>query len=177
MTAAPRPATGASGTRFGRRSLISPRGVVLLSAAALGLQALLPIIHPSLTSLNIPLLVVICIAVSMQVVPAVLAGALIGWAQDGLTHLPVGVLGIVYSALGYVSATVGQFFRVGYSHVLCLFAAAAYLLHLVLLHAIGLYLLGASPRVDLGMWGAMTLLHAGASLLAYPVYKRLVVSS
>ena len=177
MTAAPSPAKGASATRFGRKSHISTRGVLLLSAAALGLQALLPAIHPSLTSLNIPLLVVICISVSVQqVVPAVLAGALIGWAQDGLTHMPVGVLGIVYSVLGYVSATAGQFFRLGYSHVLCLFVAAAYLLHEVLLHAIGLYLLGDPPRAHLGMWGAMTVLHAGAALLIYPVYKKMVVS-
>ncbi len=169
------PAIGASAASLRRKSQASLKAASLIALATLGVQALLPILLPALTVFNLPLLTVIFAALAIRtVVPAMLGAMLIGWAQDGLTHDPVGMLGIVYSILSYLVTTVSLYVKVSPAFVLGLGVAAAYLLHEILLFAMRLSLLGQDPRFDLGLWGALTVLHAGLGLLAYPVYRKLV---
>jgi rod shape-determining protein MreD len=171
-----RPSIGTPGTNLIRDSRVSVTAVAVLALATLGLQALLPIIQPALSVLNLPLLTAIYVVLTLRaVVPAMLFAMLIGWAQDGLTRDPVGMLGIVYSILGYLAATASLYFKVNLPLVLGLFVAGAYLLHEILLFLVRLYLLGQDPQLELVLWGALTALHAGLALLAYPLlYRRLV---
>lgn len=170
-----RPSVSAPPASFGRVSQVSLKVAVLMALAALGIQALLPIIHPAFSVLNLPLLVVVLVSLTIRaVVPAILWAMLVGWAQDGLTHDPVGLLGIVYSLLGYLVVTASLYVKVSLAYVFGLLIAAAYLAHEILLYAIRVYLLGQDSPLELGLWGALTVLHAGLALLVYPAHRKLI---
>ena len=172
------PSTSASPATFGRVSRVPLKIAALVALAALGIQALLPIIQPAFSLLNLPLLVVVFVSLTIRaVVPAILWAMLIGWAQDGLTHDPVGMLGIVYSVLTYLIVTASHYVKVSLAYVYGLAFGAAYLAHEVLLYAIRVHLLGQDLPLDVGLWGALTALHAGLALLAYPAHRKLIDSS
>ena len=172
------PSVSAPPVSFGQASRVSLKIAALMALAALGIQALLPIIHPAFSVLNLPLLVVVFVSLKIRaVVPAILWAMLIGWAQDGLTHDPVGLLGIVYSLLTYLVVTASLYVKVSLASVFGLIIAAAYLAHEILLYAIRVYLLGQAPPLDIAVWGALTALHAGLALLVYPAHSKLIDSS
>ena len=172
------PSISAPPASFGRASRVPLKIAALMALAALGIQALLPIIHPAFSVLNLPLLVVVFVSLTIRaVIPAILWAMLIGWAQDGLTHDPVGLLGIVYSVLSYLVVTASLYVKLSLASVFGLVIAAAYLAHEILLYAIRVNLLGQDLPLDLGLWGALTALHAGLALLAYPAHRKLIDSS
>lgn len=171
----PAPASTGPPPSFRRQSRVSLQLVAALALAVLALQALLPVLDPGLAVCNLPLLLVILVSLAIRaVVPAILWAMVIGWAQDGLTHDPVGMLGIVYSVLGYLIVTSSLYVKVSVPYVFGLVVAAAYLTHEILLFAIRILLLGQDPPLDLGLWGALTALHAGLALLAYPTHRKLI---
>ena len=172
------PASSPPQARLRHGSRISLKMATAMALAALSVQALLPIVEPALTVCNLPLLVVVFVSLTIRtVVPAILWAMVVGWAQDGLTHDPVGLLGIVYSILSYLIVLCSLYVKVSIAYVFGLLVAAAYLAHEILLYAIRMFLLGQDPPVDLGLWGALTALHAGLALLAYPAHRRLVAEA
>jgi rod shape-determining protein MreD len=75
---------------------------------ALGLQSIISLHFPLFDVVDLPLLVTIYFAISWRnPATATLAGALIGIAQDALTHNPLGVFGIGKSVVGYLAASLG----------------------------------------------------------------------
>ena len=171
----PPPSTATQAAGYRRRVGVSLPHLAAMALVTLGAQALLPILSPGLEAFNLPLLAVIFSALTTRaVIPAILVAMLIGWAQDGLTHDPVGTLGIVYSIVSYLVSTAALYLKVALPVVLGLFVAAAYLLHEIVLFAISHYLLDEDLAFDLVLWCALTALHAGLGLLAYPLYGRLV---
>jgi rod shape-determining protein MreD len=81
---------------------------VLTPLLALGLQSFLPLHFASLAILDLPLIVVIYFAMERRSpIGATLGGALMGLAQDAITHQPLGVFGIAKSAVGYLAASLG----------------------------------------------------------------------
>lgn len=81
---------------------------ILVPLLALGLQSLVSLHFPSFDLIDLPLLVTIYYAISRrEPITATLVGALIGVAQDGLTHHPLGVFGISKAVVGYMAASLG----------------------------------------------------------------------
>lgn len=81
---------------------------ILAPLLALGLQSLLSLHFAFFGLIDLPLLVTIYYAISKrEPISATLAGAVIGVAQDALTHHPLGVFGISKAVVGYLSASLG----------------------------------------------------------------------
>ena len=96
-----------SRNEVGTRSY-SPVVLLLVALFALGLQSLLSLHFTRFDLIDLPLLVVIYYAISRQEpISATFVGALIGIAQDALTHHPLGVFGISKAATGYMAASLG----------------------------------------------------------------------
>lgn len=81
---------------------------VLTPLLALGLQSFVPLHFPSFAALDLPLLVVIYFGSTLRTpIGATIGGALVGLAQDALTHQPLGVFGIAKAFIGYLAASLG----------------------------------------------------------------------
>lgn len=81
---------------------------VLAPILALGLQSFVTLHFPGFATLDLPLLVVIYFAMTLRTpVAATFGGAIIGLAQDALTHQPLGVFGIAKAFIGYLAASLG----------------------------------------------------------------------
>jgi rod shape-determining protein MreD len=81
---------------------------ILVPLLALGLQSLLSLYFTRFDLLDLPLLVTIYYAITRrEPISATLFGAVMGIAQDGLTHHPLGVFGIAKAAIGYMAASIG----------------------------------------------------------------------
>lgn len=81
---------------------------VLAPILALGLQSLLALHFGFFALIDLPLLITIYYAISKrEPISATLVGALIGIAQDGLTHHPLGIFGISKAVVGYIAASLG----------------------------------------------------------------------
>jgi rod shape-determining protein MreD len=81
---------------------------ILVPLLALGLQSLLSLHLSRFDLVDLPLLVTIYYAITQrEPVSATLAGTVIGIAQDGLTHHPLGVFGISKAVIGYIAASLG----------------------------------------------------------------------
>lgn len=85
-----------------------PVVLILVPLIAIFLQVYLPLRFPSVAVLNLPLLVVIYFAVSRRSpITGTLIGVVIGMIQDAMTHLPLGINGVVDSIVGYIAASIG----------------------------------------------------------------------
>ncbi len=85
-----------------------PVVLILVPLVAIFFQVYLPLRFPSITILNLPLLVVIYFAVSRRSpVTGTLIGVVIGLIQDAMTHLPLGINGIIDCIIGYLAASIG----------------------------------------------------------------------
>lgn len=81
---------------------------ILTPLLALGLQSFASLHFPHFALLDLPLLVVIYFASTLRTpVAATLGGAILGLAQDALTHQPLGVFGIAKAFIGYLAASLG----------------------------------------------------------------------
>ena len=82
--------------------------LILVPLLAIFLQVYLPLRFPSVALLNLPVLVVIYFAVSRRSpITGTLIGLIIGLIQDAMTHLPLGINGIIDCILGYLAASIG----------------------------------------------------------------------
>jgi rod shape-determining protein MreD len=85
-----------------------PLVLVLAPALAIFLQVYLPLRFPSITILDLPVLVVIYFSVSRRSpITGTVIGLIIGLIQDGFTHLPLGINGIIDCIVGYLAASIG----------------------------------------------------------------------
>jgi rod shape-determining protein MreD len=85
-----------------------PLVFILVPLLAIFLQVYLPLRFPSISVLDLPVLVVIYFAVSRRgPIAGTLVGLIIGLIQDAMTHLPLGINGIVDCVIGYFAASIG----------------------------------------------------------------------
>jgi rod shape-determining protein MreD len=81
---------------------------LLTPVVALGLQSFLSLHFGFFALIDLPLLVTIYYAIAKrEPISATLAGAIIGVAQDALTHHPLGIFGISKAVIGYLAASLG----------------------------------------------------------------------
>jgi rod shape-determining protein MreD len=84
---------------------------VLLAVPLLALlfQIYVPMFFRFLSFLDLPLLVVIYLAIMQRnPISGLVAGALVGLAQDSLSKNPLGMFGIVKTLVGYFAASIGM---------------------------------------------------------------------
>jgi len=81
---------------------------IVVPLLALGLQSLLSLHFNRFDLVDLPLLVTIYYGITQrEPMSATAAGALIGIAQDALTHHALGIFGISKSVVGYMAASLG----------------------------------------------------------------------
>lgn len=86
-----------------------PAVFFLVPLAAIFLQAYLPLRFPRFAVLDLPLIVTVYFAVSRRnPISGMLLGTGIGLTQDALTHLPIGINGILKAIVGYLAASIGM---------------------------------------------------------------------
>lgn len=100
----------------GRRKAASryrPAAFLLVPLLAILFQVYVPRFIESAANLELPLLVTVYFSLMRrQPIAGTLIGAVIGLAQDSLSHLPLGMFGIVKTLVGYFAASVSQRFDV-----------------------------------------------------------------
>lgn len=85
-----------------------PVVLILVPLLAIFFQVYLPLRFPSISVLDLPVLVVIYFSVSQRSpIAGTLIGLVIGMIQDAMTHLPLGINGIIDCILGYLAASIG----------------------------------------------------------------------
>lgn len=98
---------------FGGRSKkkglrLRPWVMLVFPIAAILFQVFVPLYISLAGYLELPLLVTIYFAMTRRSqVAGIFIGASIGMAQDALSHLPIGLLGMVKTLLGYSAASLG----------------------------------------------------------------------
>jgi rod shape-determining protein MreD len=98
--------------------------------AALFLQATLPRLFGFFVLIDLPLLVTIFFAVARRnPMAGTITGAVIGIAQDAITHLPLGLFGMAKTAVGYIASSLGARIDVENPGSRLLLTFAFYLLH------------------------------------------------
>ncbi|MEZ5401554.1 MAG: rod shape-determining protein MreD [Bryobacteraceae bacterium] len=92
-----------------RRRRIRPVAFLLVPAAAILFQVYAPRFAWQLGFLELPLLVTVYFALlRREPVAGLMAGCVIGLAQDVLSHNPLGVFGISKTLVGYFAASLSQ---------------------------------------------------------------------
>lgn len=85
-----------------------PVVLILVPLLAIFLQVYLPLRSPNTALLDLPVLIVIYFAVSRRSpMTGMFIGLVIGLIQDAMTHLPLGINGIIDCIIGYLAASIG----------------------------------------------------------------------
>ncbi len=122
---------------------INPLIYLLAAVFALVLQSFLPLYVRMGNLLDFPLLIIIHFGLTRRnPVLGLLAGALLGMAQDTMTRGPVGMLGSVKTVIGYVTAFCSVWFDVENRVVRFMIVFVFYILHTLLLFSFQFLLLG-----------------------------------
>ena len=157
-----------------KRAAMYPGAGFALAAGTLTIQGFLPLWAPPFAQVNLPLIAVVFLALTgRSVKTGMLAGMGIGWAQDALTHGPLGVLGIVETCVGYAAASMGLYINAAYPGIRSIILFLCFLLHRALLFAMRDGLLGVDVSFDPLGWTALAAVHAVAGLLLYPLFDKL----
>lgn len=146
---------------------------VVLVVSALALQVYLPLYFDLVGNLDLPLLVVIYLALLRRnVILGLLIGAIIGLAQDSLTQGPIGVFGILKTVIGYLAGTVSLVIEAEYSGARSVLVALFFLIHQILFWIIERTLLGNEIIIDPGRTIILATAHAGLALLLFQFLDR-----
>jgi rod shape-determining protein MreD len=147
----------------------SPIVTVLVPLLAILLQAFLPRPFPRFGLFDLPLIVVLFFAVSRRSpIAGTVTGAVIGLLQDALTSQPIGVNGMVKSAIGYVAASIGLQVDVESPLTRIVITFGFSILNSVLLFLINHRLLGL-PGFHL-LWAHELIRACANTILAIPIF-------
>ena len=125
-------------------------GVPLL---AILFQVYIPLFFPFLNFVEMPLLVLVYLALMRRSqIRGLLAGALIGIAQDSLSKNPLGMFGISKTLVGYFAASVGMRFDVDHGFIRLLLSFFFYFFHQFLYWVMQRALLSQQPVFDYQKW-------------------------
>lgn len=98
--------------------------IVVVTALALILQALLPVYLPKTAILDLPLLITVYFGLSRRnPSTGLLLGTVIGLLQDSLSKSPLGLYGIAKTLIGYLASSIGA--RLDTEHPAARFALTA----------------------------------------------------
>lgn len=115
----------------------------LAIATALVLQAYLPVVVHLAVYLDLPLLVVIYWAINVRnAMSSSLLGALMGLAEDSLSHLALGVNGIAKTLIGYFNASLGAQVDADHAGMRLLLVIVGFEVNRVVIYLFARFLLG-----------------------------------
>ena len=118
---------------------------VLVPLSALVLEVSLPVYIRFSSILDFPLLVVIYFALARRSpVPGLLAGAIVGAAQDSLSRDPIGLYAISNTLIGYITSMVTSKMEAEAIGIRFILIAVLFGLHQLCVYALGVALLGES---------------------------------
>jgi rod shape-determining protein MreD len=152
------------------------RAWVLLAVplAALLFQISVPRFFQILGFLDMPLLVVIYFSLMWRSQLSGLAiGALIGLAQDSLSHDPLGMFGIDKTLVGYFAASVGVRLDVDNTFLRLVLSFFFYMFHQCLYWVMARALLGQQPAFEGQRWLVLGLLNAVVGISLYHFLDKL----
>ncbi len=157
---------------------LNPVVAALICIGALTFQTFLRSITPLASSLDLPLVAVAYLAL-MRRSPLVgmTIGMATGLAQDGLTHGPLGLYGMVNTMVGYAAGSVGHYIEVQYPGARSVLTALFFALHQGLLWALEGALLGGGRPLDPALTLIFSAVHAGLALIFYSAFDGLVKRS
>jgi len=143
---------------------------IVVPLLAILFQVYVPLFFPILSFLEMPLLVVVYLALTQRSqVGGLLTGALIGLAQDSLSKNPLGMFGICKTLVGYFAASVGVHFNVENTVIRMLLSFFFYFFHQFFYWVMQRMLLAQQPAFDYQSWILFGGLNAvvGASLFHF----------
>ena len=157
---------------------LNPVVALLICVGALTFQTFLRSLTPLASSLDLPLVAVAYLAL-MRRSPLIgmAIGMLTGLAQDGLTHGPLGLYGMVNTIIGYAAGSVGHYIEVQYPGARSVLTALFFALHQGLLWALEGALLGGARTPDPALTLMFAAVHAGLALIFYSAFDGLVKRS
>jgi rod shape-determining protein MreD len=124
--------------------------LLLVPLAALILEATAPLYFHSFSMVNLPLLVVIYFALARRsILAGILAGALLGVAQDSLSRGPIGLFAISDTVIGYFTSLLSSRMEAEASLIRFLIVFVFYYLHFFCRFAVGVVLVGEAMDVSL----------------------------
>jgi len=116
---------------------------ILIPLLAIFLQAFLPLRFPFFSIFDLPLLIVIFLAMARRSqVAGLMTGAVIGILQDSLTHHPLGVYGIAKTVVGYGASSLGVKLDVESVGTRLLVTSGFYVVHQIIYFTIARLLVG-----------------------------------
>jgi rod shape-determining protein MreD len=124
--------------------------LILVPLAALILEASLPLYFHAFSMVNLPLLVVIYFALARRsMLTGILAGAVMGVAQDSLSRGPIGLFAISDTVIGYLTSLFSSRMDAETPLIRFLIIFIFYYLHFFCRFAVGVVLAGESMDVSL----------------------------
>ena len=153
---------------------LSVGAAVGLAVIALLLQSYLPLYIPLVRHFDLSLLCVIYLALISRNVPqGIFIGALVGLAQDGLTHGPIGVFGIIKTLLGYLASSISLVIEADYPGARSVLVALFFLIHQLIYWIMQRVLLGTDASLDPALTLVLAAAHAALSLLVFRLFDGL----
>ena len=141
---------------------------------AIFLQAFLPLRFPFLSIFDLPLLVVIFLAMARRSqVAGLVTGAVIGILQDSLTHHPLGVYGIAKTVVGYGASSLGVKLDVESVGTRLLVTTGFYVIHQVIYFTIARGLVGLDIHWSWARELAAAVANAVLGVLLFTLMDRL----
>ena len=151
----------------------SPVVVIAAPLLALVLQTYLPLYFNFVGLLDLPLLIVIYFGLTRRSpISGLLAGAVMGMAQDALSRGPIGLLGSAKTVIGYVTSFVSVQFTVENRGVRAITIFILHHLHGLLLYLFGSLMLGQPVAFEPGTRVLAALVNTVAGVLLFDVLDR-----
>jgi rod shape-determining protein MreD len=151
-----------------------PAGMVLTTVfMSLFLQAFLPRYFPSLTILDLPLLALLYFGLSRRnPATGLLMGTFIGLMQDGLSHQPIGMYGIVKTGVGFLASSLSGRIDTEHPIVRWVMGALLYLFHQLAYAGLHRWLVARPAELSPTRVLVGTLVNAFLAVLVFPLLDR-----
>ncbi|MBI4444210.1 MAG: rod shape-determining protein MreD [Acidobacteria bacterium] len=147
--------------------------LLLVPILTLVLQNYLPLYFPSVSVLDLPLLVVVYYALARgNPVAGMLGGALLGMGQDSLTGGPIGLLGAVKTVIGFLTSLASLRLDTESVGIRFITIFIAYYLHVILLYFLASVLLGLAIPMQWRTRVVAALVNAVVGVLLFRLLDR-----
>jgi rod shape-determining protein MreD len=152
--------------------------MLVIPVSALLFQIYVPLFFRFMSFLDLPLLVVIYLAVMRRnPISGLMMGAAVGLAQDSLSKNPLGMYGIVNTLVGYFAASVGMKLDVDNTAMRVLLAYFFYVLHELFYWMMERALLRQMSPFEWQHWLGVGLLNALVGVALFRFLDRLRVTA
>src|SRR5271154_1110068 len=132
---------------------------------------------PYLQYLELPLLVTVYFSLMWRSpIAGLLFGAAIGLAQDSLSHLPLGMFGIVLTLVGYFAASMSLRVDVGNPLLRLVLGFFFFIFHALLYWVLARALLGEMLEFEVAQVLVLAILNAIVAVFLYQLFDRMKVT-